>query len=122
MTSSGHANMQYVKDTIALEEDENDHMHLDLIVAKWLQDKNLTQQYVECMEKDKLFKDIYKRTRNGEKVLTIRYKDKFLYILKRATWKLIIPTEIKIRSKSAKEYLFELAHTYIGYRGLDRTY
>ena len=47
MTGSGHANVQYVKDTMALEEDENDPMHPDLVVANWLQDKNLTQQYVE---------------------------------------------------------------------------
>jgi len=32
-----------------------------------------------------LYKDIYKRARDGEKILTIQYKDKFLYILKRAT-------------------------------------
>jgi len=37
------------------------------------------------MEKDNLYKDIYKRAREGEKILTIQYKDKFLYILKRAT-------------------------------------
>jgi len=97
-------------------------MHPDLVVAIWLQDNDLIQQYMKCMEKDNLYKDIYKRTRNGEKVLTIQYKDKFLYILKRATWKLIIPTELKIRSKSAKEHLFELAHAYIGYGGLGRTY
>jgi len=122
MTNSGHANVQYVKDTMALEEDENDPMHPDLVVANWLQDKNLTQQYVEYMEKDKLYKDIYKRTRDGEKVLTIQYKDKFLYILKRAIWKLIIPTELKIRSKSGQEHLLQLAHAYIGHGGLDRTY
>jgi len=84
MTGSGHANVHYVKDTMALEEDENDPMHPNLVVANWLQDKNLTQQYVECMEKDNLYKDIYKRARDGEKILTIQYKDKFLYILKRA--------------------------------------
>ena len=44
MTGSGHANVQYVKDTMALEEDENDHMDTDLVVVNWLQDKNLTQQ------------------------------------------------------------------------------
>ena len=58
MTGSGHANVQYVKETMALEEDENDPMHPDRVVANWLQDKNLTQQYVECMEKDNLYKDI----------------------------------------------------------------
>jgi len=42
MTSSGHANVQYVKDTMALEEDENDSMYPDLVEATWLQDKNLT--------------------------------------------------------------------------------
>jgi len=42
ITSSGHANVQYVKDTMALEEDENDPMHPDLVVANWLQDKDLT--------------------------------------------------------------------------------
>jgi len=76
MTGSGLANVQYVKDTMALEEDENDPMHPDLIVANWLQDKNLTQQYVECMEKVNLYKDIYKRARDGEKILTIQHKDK----------------------------------------------
>jgi len=60
MSSSGHANVQYVKDTMALEEDKNDPMHPDLVVVNWLQDKDLTQQYVECMEKDNLYKDIYK--------------------------------------------------------------
>ena len=120
--SCGHANVQYVKDIIAFEKDENDPMHPDLVVANWLQDKNLTQQYVECMEKDKLYKDIYKRTRDGGKILTIQYKDKFLYILKGATWKLIIPTELKIRSKSVQEYLLQLAHAYTGYGGLERTY
>jgi len=85
-TGSGHANVQYVKNTIALEEDKNDPMHLDLIVANWLQDKDLTQQYVECIEKDNLYKDIYKRAREEEKILIIWYKDKFLYILKRVSW------------------------------------
>jgi len=33
ITGSGHANVQYVKDTMALEEDENDPMHPDLLVA-----------------------------------------------------------------------------------------
>jgi len=33
MTSSGHANVQYVKDTMALEEDEKDPMHPNLGVA-----------------------------------------------------------------------------------------
>jgi len=51
------------------------------------------------MEQDNLFKEIHKRARNGEKILTIQYKDKFLYILKKATWKLVIPTGLKIRSK-----------------------
>jgi len=114
MTSSGHANVQYVKDTMALEEDKNDPMHPDVVVANWLQDKDLTQQYVECMEKDNLYKDIYKRARDGEKILTIQYKNKSLYILKRATWKLIIPTGLKIRSKSVQEYLLQLAHAYTG--------
>ena len=76
MTSSGHTNVQYVKDTMALEEDENDPMYPDLVVANWLQDKDLFQQYVECMEKDNLYKDIYKRARDGEKILTIQHKDK----------------------------------------------
>jgi len=71
MTSCGHANVQYVKDTIALEVDENDPMHPDLVVANWLQVKELTQQYVECMEKDNLYKDIYKRAKDGEKILNI---------------------------------------------------
>ena len=44
MTGSGHANVQYVKDTMALEEDENDPMHTDLVVANWLRNKDLTQQ------------------------------------------------------------------------------
>jgi len=43
MTGSGYANVQYVKVTMALEEDKNDPMHPDLVVANWLQDKNLTQ-------------------------------------------------------------------------------
>jgi len=43
ITSSSHTNMQYVKDTMALEEDENDSMHPDLVVANWLQEKKLTQ-------------------------------------------------------------------------------
>jgi len=43
MTGSGHANVQYVKDTMALEEDENDPMPPNLVIANWLQDKNLTQ-------------------------------------------------------------------------------
>jgi len=71
ITGSSHANVQYVKDTMALEEDENDPMHPDLVVVNWLQDKDLTQQYVEYMEKDNLYKDIYKRARDGEKILTI---------------------------------------------------
>jgi len=50
--------VQYSADTIALEEDENDHIHTNHIVANWLQDKDLSQQYVECMEKDNLYKDI----------------------------------------------------------------
>jgi len=85
MTGSSQANIQYIKDTMALEEDENKPIHPDLIVANWLQDKDLTQQYVESMEKDNLYKDIYKRIRDKEKILNIQYKDKFLYILKRAT-------------------------------------
>jgi len=74
------------------------------------------------MEKDNLYKDIYKRARDGEKILTIQYKDKFLYILKRATWKLVIPTGLRIRSNSAQAHLLQLAHTYAGRGGLDRTY
>jgi hypothetical protein len=74
------------------------------------------------MEKDNMYKDIYKRERDGEKIICIQYKDKFLYILKRATWKLIIRTGVKIRSKSAKEHLLQLAHAYTGHGGLDRTY
>ena len=104
--------MQYVKDTMALELDENDSMHPDLVVANWLQDKELTEQYVECMERDNLYKAIYKRGRDAEKILTIQYKHKFLYIFKRATWKLVIPTGLKIRSKSAQEYLLQLAYAY----------
>jgi len=77
---------------------------------------------VECIEKDNLYKDTYKRARDGEKILTIQYKDKFLYILKRATWKLVIQTGLKIRNKSAKEHCLQLAHAYIGHGGLDRTY
>jgi len=122
MTGSGHANVQYVKDTMALEEDKNDPMHHDLVVANWLQDKHLTQQYVECMEEDNLYRVIYKRIRDGEKILTILYKDRFLYILKRATWMLVIPTGLKISSKSVKENLLQLPHTYTGHGGLDRTY
>jgi len=122
MTSSGHANVQYVKDTMALEEDENDLMHPNLVVANWLQDKDWTQQYVKCMENNNLYKDIYKRARDGEKILTIQYEDKFLYIQKRATWKLVIPIGLKIRSKSAQEYLLQLAHAYTGHGGLERTY
>ena len=87
MTSRGHANVQYVKDTMALEEDKNDNIYPDLVVANWIQNKDLTQQYVKYMEKDNLYNDINKRARDGEKILTIQYK---LYILKRATWKLII--------------------------------
>jgi len=60
MTSSEHANVQYVKDTMALEKDENDSMHHDLVVANWPRGKDLTQWYVECMEKDNLYKVIYK--------------------------------------------------------------
>jgi len=114
--------MQYIKDTMVLEEDENDPMHPDLVVANWLQDNDLTQQYVECMENGNLYKEVYKRARNGENIFTIQYKDKFLYILKRATWTLVIPTGLKIRSKLAQEYLLQLAHAYTGHGGLDRTY
>ena len=71
MTGSGHTNVQYVKDTMALEEVENDPMHPDLVVANWLQDKDLTKQYMECMETDNLYKDICKRARDGEKIHTI---------------------------------------------------
>jgi len=74
------------------------------------------------MENDHLYKDIYKRARDGEKILTIHYKDKFLYILKRATWKLIILMGLKIRSKSAQENLLQLAHAYKAHEGLERTY
>jgi len=122
ITGSGYANVQYVKDRMVLEEDKNDLMHPDLIVANWLQDKDLTQQYVECIEKYNLYKVIYKRARNGEKILTILYKKKFLYILKRAIWKLVILTSLKIRSKSIQEYLLQLAYAYTGHEGLDRTY
>jgi len=45
-----------------------------------------------------------------------------LYILKRATWKLVIPTGLKIRSKSGQEHLLQLAYAYTGHGGLDRTY
>jgi len=107
---------------MALEEDENNPIHPDLVLANWLQDKNLTQQYEECMEKDNLYKHIYKRTRDGEKILTIQYQDKFLYILKSETWKLIIPTGLKIRSKSARKHLLQVAHAYTGHVVLDRTY
>jgi len=71
MTGIGHINVQYVKNTMAFEEDENNPMHPDLVVANWLQDKNLTQQYMECMEKDNLYENIYKRARDGENILTI---------------------------------------------------
>jgi len=77
---------------------------------------------MECMEKDNLYKDIYKRARDGEKILTLQSKDKFLYILKRAIWKLVFPTGLKIRSKSAQGHLLQLAHAYTGHGGLDRTY
>jgi len=77
---------------------------------------------MECIEKDNLHKDMYKRARDGEKILTIRYKNKFSYILKRTTWKLIIPIGLKIRSKSAKEHLLQLAYAYTGHGELDRTY
>jgi len=116
MTGIGHTNVQYVKDTMALKEDENE------VVANWLQDNDPTQQYVECIENDNLYKDIYNRTTNGEKILTIQYKDKFVYILKRATCKLVISTGLKIRSNSAQAHLLQLAHAYTGYGGLDRTY
>jgi len=119
MTSRGHANVQYVKDTMALEEDKNDNIYPDLVVANWIQNKDLTQQYVKYMEKDNLYNDINKRARDGEKILTIQYK---LYILKRATWKLIILPWIKIRCKSAQEYFLQLAHAYPRHGGLDRTY
>ena len=122
MTGSSHANVQYIKDTMALEEDENDHRHPDLIVVNYLQDKVLTQQQVECMEKDKLYKDIYKRASDGEKILTIQCKDKFLYILKTAICKLVIPTGLKIRCKSAHQHLLPLVYPYTGHGGLDRTY
>jgi len=36
MTGSGHGNVQYIKDSMAFEEDENDPMHPDLVVANWL--------------------------------------------------------------------------------------
>jgi len=42
MTGSGHANVLYVNDTMVLEEDENDFIHPDLVVANWLNDKDLT--------------------------------------------------------------------------------
>jgi len=74
------------------------------------------------MEKDTLYKDIYKRARDGDKILIIQYKNKFLYILKRVTYKLMILAGIKIKSKSAQEYLLQLAHAYIGHGGLDKTY
>jgi len=65
--------------------------------------------------KRQLGKEIYKRARDGERFLTIQYKDKFLYILKRATWKLVIPTGLKIRSKSAQEHVLQVAHAYTGH-------
>ena len=77
---------------------------------------------MECIEKDNLYKDICKSARDGEKILPIHHKDKLLYILKRASWKFVILTGLKIRSKSAQEYLLQLAHAYTGHRGLDRTY
>jgi hypothetical protein len=36
MAGSGHVNVQYVKDTMGLEENPKDHMHPDLVVANWL--------------------------------------------------------------------------------------
>jgi len=74
------------------------------------------------MENDNLYKDIHKRARDGENILTLQYKAKFLYILKTGTWKLIIPTAPKIRSKLAQEHLLQLAYVYTGHGGLDRTY
>jgi len=65
---------------------------------------------VECIEKDNLYKAIYKRAKDGEKILTVQYKHKFLYIFKRVIKKLVIPTGLKIRSKAVQEHLLQLAH------------
>jgi hypothetical protein len=36
MLKSGDTNVQYIKDTMGLEEDEKDPIHPELIVANWL--------------------------------------------------------------------------------------
>jgi len=66
------------------------------------------------MEKDNVYRDIYKRARDCQKILTIQYMYQFLYISKIATWKLSIPTELEIRSKSVQEQIRQLANTYTG--------
>jgi len=42
MTNNGHTNVQYIKGTMSLEEDENNLMHHDLVVGNLLQDIDLT--------------------------------------------------------------------------------
>ena len=62
------------------------------------------------------------RGTEGEKFPTVKYKDGFLYLLKRSNWKLVIPEGFKINGKSAPKYLINEAHVNTGHGALDKTY
>jgi len=90
----------------------------DLEVAKWVQEKERKEEYIEAIEKDKSYSRMYTDVQQGEKIREMQIKDGFLYGYKKGGWKLIISDNFNIRGMLAKEFLLHEAHNNTGHEGL----
>ena len=85
-------------------------------------DNQVCQEYEELIRSDGKWSLIFKRLLSGEKITGAKVVDGFLYLLHESRWPLVIPDQLKIKSKPAKEFLITQAHANTGHAGLDKTY
>ena len=106
---------------VGLPKDVMEVINPDINLGKWIHNLNLTQHYVDQILIDPTYSDIYKRVQQGP-IHLVQVANRFLYLCRRNTWRMVIPEGFKMEGMSAIHYLINQAHNNCGHGGTEKTY
>ena len=108
-------------ETVGLLIDVMELINPDINLGKWIHNLGLVDHSVEQILKDPTYLDLYKKIQQ-QPIHLVQIANKFLYLCKRNSWRMVIPEGFKFEGMSVIHNLINQAYNNCGYGDVELTY
>ena len=93
----------------------------DINLGKWIHNLGLVDDYVEQTLKDPSYSALYRKVQQ-QPIHLVQIANKFRFLCKKNTWRMVIPEGFKFEGMSATQNLINQARNNCGHGGMELTY